>query len=118
MPVSIVSNGTLGDIVPSNDLEAPTKANSLALSFYGLAWDPIPPGGSGRVVVAGSVNMINWEPILGPGNLTLEAGKQYYLWTDGKLTSNSAQASAYIRRVGVASTTTEMKIEPLHPIRR
>jgi len=97
-----------GEVKIADNSASGTKA------VLGLAEETISASSSGSIVTNGvkALTTAEWDAVTGEtGGLT--AGSRYYLSIAGGLTSIPPTATGdYVVAVGVAMSTTEMKIEP------
>lgn len=110
-PVYVKPDGTI----------ARTDSNNISVSlFFGMVYDAtILPGATGFVQIAGTVanTIVIWDDTVQSGSpFGLTQGSKYYLAPGGKITSNPP-TTGYSRQVGIATSTTELKLEPQNTVR-
>ena len=91
------------------------KETSGTKTVLGLAKDDIDAGAQGEIVTNGVLTMLTgwWDAVTGQtGGLT--AGKKYYLGSAGALEEGPPTATdgEYVVELGIALSTTELKVEP------
>ncbi len=113
--VSALAPGNAVYISSAGNVKLADKGAAGTKSVLGLAIESITASATGEIATNGILTLSTgaWDAVTGETG-GLAAGKKYYLGDAGALEEETptAEAGEYVVEVGIAISTTEMKIEP------